>query len=283
MQSNKSALHFNYEDFDKQIIAVISDIHANDIAFKVAVDQIRQREVLNIIFLGDLLSFGCATMQVIERLQNLQKEYNVHIIMGNHDEFYFELQAGRKLESLKLPEFLLESIAFNLSQLNINLEAFFEWHSEITIGKILFSHANPFGDWKYITTDEDFVRASRELCKRGFEIGIFGHNHIPKIRLMNKLEGTILKNNYQTTLPIAETLETIIVTTGSAGMPRSHHPDQMQQPALLFLHFEKAKLDIQLEKINYSEEAQKLTIENSTLSPATKNKLKNMYPQSNSL
>ena len=69
---------------DKRII-VISDIHANINAYKAALKKAREIGFDLLINLGDLLTYGCDTTEIIETTNNAVEIDKMILIKGNHD------------------------------------------------------------------------------------------------------------------------------------------------------------------------------------------------------
>src|ERR1700730_16950604 len=67
-------------------IALISDIHANEVALRAVLADIRRTGVDQVICLGDVANLGPRPNAVIEILAEL----GCPCIMGNHDEFLLE-------------------------------------------------------------------------------------------------------------------------------------------------------------------------------------------------
>jgi len=67
-------------------IALISDIHGNDLALEVALDDIHRERVDQIICLGDVATLGPQPREVIARLKAL----GCLCVMGNHDAFLLD-------------------------------------------------------------------------------------------------------------------------------------------------------------------------------------------------
>src|SRR5690348_61501 len=67
-------------------VALISDIHSNEVALRAVVADIRRTGVDQIICLGDVANLGPAPNAVIEILAGLE----CPCIMGNHDEFLLD-------------------------------------------------------------------------------------------------------------------------------------------------------------------------------------------------
>jgi predicted phosphodiesterase len=91
-------------------IALISDLHGNEIALTAVLDDIARRGVDQILCLGDVATLGPRPLAVLERLENLA----CVCILGNHDEFMLEpsLVAGYS----KIPV-LVDAVAWCRAQL----------------------------------------------------------------------------------------------------------------------------------------------------------------------
>ena len=85
---------FSYQDFEGQTLAIITDIHSNIFALENAIERIQQHDVNTIFFLGDLLTFGTATREVIDRMQRLREDYQVYFVKGNHERGQSDRQVG---------------------------------------------------------------------------------------------------------------------------------------------------------------------------------------------
>lgn len=68
--------------------ALISDIHGNLPSLELALADIRQSNVDQIVCLGDVASLGPQPREVIARL----RELHIPVIMGNHDNYLLDLQ-----------------------------------------------------------------------------------------------------------------------------------------------------------------------------------------------
>ena len=67
-------------------IAVISDIHGNMQALEAVVADIKKENCEKIFCLGDLAMAGPQPFETIERIQELENEFDMTIIQGNTDE-----------------------------------------------------------------------------------------------------------------------------------------------------------------------------------------------------
>jgi predicted phosphodiesterase len=201
-------------------IAVISDIHANADALEAALGELKKECVDLTIFLGDILTYGCQPLKVIDRLIEYKSRNFTIFIKGNHDQFYFDLQNGVKNTDYKLPKFVEESISWTSEQIkSINLESEFIWRENYILGNVYFSHANPFsyGNWCYVENPDELKNSFLELQKKSLLVGIFGHSHRQMFVCMKS--GKLHKiNNFHLDINGSNQL---IINAGSVGQPRS--------------------------------------------------------------
>jgi len=71
---------------DAMRVALLSDIHGNDVALRAVLADIRRHGVDQIVCLGDVATLGPAPQRTIDLLAEL----NCPCIMGNHDAFLLE-------------------------------------------------------------------------------------------------------------------------------------------------------------------------------------------------
>jgi predicted phosphodiesterase len=198
-------------------IAVFSDVHSNLQAFssfkKILKNEDNQRPIDEIVFLGDMLTYGPEPIEVIDEICKLSEEFPVKFLIGNHDKLYFDLQEGRSSYYSKLPDFIKESADYTLKQLDRSFKMEFKWLESVVLSDIFFSHANAnsFGDWSYIRSVDDATTAAFQVFQKGCVGGVFGHVH----RLMDE----------KICMPIDDSLvinEVRILNFGSVGQPRGN-------------------------------------------------------------
>ena len=83
---------------------LLADIHANDIALKVALEELDQLGVDEIICSGDIVGYGGNPNETI----SLLRKYNVKCILGNHDFFFLAslAQEERANQFVFIPDYL---------------------------------------------------------------------------------------------------------------------------------------------------------------------------------
>ncbi|WP_044639906.1 metallophosphoesterase family protein [Risungbinella massiliensis] len=71
--------------------AVVTDLHGNDYALQAVLEELENEEIREVYCLGDILSIGHQSKEVLQRLQ----EYpNLHLVLGNHDEYILAIHRG---------------------------------------------------------------------------------------------------------------------------------------------------------------------------------------------
>jgi predicted phosphodiesterase len=240
-----------------EVITVISDLHANKRAVKAALEAVKQKRSDRLIILGDILTYGIDTIEVMETVQGAI-DAGALLLIGNHDEMYLDLIRGHSEILPKLRQDLQESIVYNFEQMNTKQFASWDWKKEIVYDNIYFSHANPYGNcWEYIKSQEDFLKAAYVIQDQKHLAGVFGHTH-----------RSICFGLKKGILPQIDGLEgdTFIINPGSIGQPRS----TPRQASLLRLSSYQNKLWAEIESVEYDMRAHVEDLRNSSLSPHTK-------------
>ena len=75
-------------------IAVISDIHGNDLAFGAVVTDFRADSIAQVVCCGDALQGGVQPVEVIRRL----KELDCPVVMGNADDLLLRGKESTNVE-----------------------------------------------------------------------------------------------------------------------------------------------------------------------------------------
>jgi len=227
-------------------VAVISDIHANADALTVALKEIHSAAVDLTIVLGDVLTYGCQPLEVINILKQYNKENAVIFIKGNHDQFYFDLQSDSNNGSYSLPKFVEESISWTMNKIaSLKLEEIFTWQDSYYFGDVYFSHANPFnyGDWSYIEDLENLQKAFQILNDKKVFSGVFGHSH-RQIFIGNKNGVLHEMKEYRS----SDNMNQLIINTGSIGQPRGgglgYVVIELQDDKLIKASFKQIKINL---------------------------------------
>lgn len=160
--------------------AILSDIHAFADSFQYAIDAACTEGFDELIILGDLLGYGVQVEETLRLAQIAYEKHQATLIIGNHDQVYFDLEAGDTHYLAGKPEWIVESISWTHEKLqDLEILSSLPWEKRIIRNNVLLSHANPFeyGDWTYIRDEASAEEAAIALAKQGLRAGIFGHVH----------------------------------------------------------------------------------------------------------
>ena len=255
-------------------IAVFSDVHSNSFALEKAIEVIESEKVHEIVFLGDLLTYGCSVQDTIQLLVDYAKKRKVHFIKGNHDQIYFDMQAKKKFQYKPFPDFVLESALYTEKQLKINLDEVFDWEESLVIGNLFLSHANAlgYGNWTYLNKADEIIETARVISKNRYLGGVFGHTHRPKLSVyqnINDVQDLPIIGNKLLIKPLLG--KCFIANSGSVGQPRGIGP------SVLFINIENSVVELEAKTISYDVNSHCECILSSTLSQKTKDKLISYY------
>lgn len=163
-------------------IAVLGDVHGNARALRAALAQARAGAFDHLVFIGDLLTYGHDVEEVLDLVAEAQQKDDAVLLIGNHDQMYFDLAEGKQDYLQKLPEWIRDSVSRTLEKFDpASLRPRFRWSHEWTVGSAVFAHANPFGvgDFRYLNAQKDWTDAVEALDQRHARLGVFGHTHRP--------------------------------------------------------------------------------------------------------
>ena len=225
------------------------------------------------INLGDLLTYGCDTTEIIEATNNAVELDKMILIKGNHDQLYFDLMRDDYSYYDTLPSWIQESIDWTVDNTHLDeFETNYDWLNFYTLDNIFFAHANPFqyGNWSYLNSEEKSIKAANNLAVMQKSIGIFGHTHRQNISLIS--------NNYvctpvreQNTFKKSNLLENLalIINLDSVGQPRN----DTKLSTLLVFDIKENQFDLKFVKVPYDLNKHQESIRNASLSVETQKKL----------
>ncbi|MCB8944417.1 MAG: metallophosphoesterase family protein [Ardenticatenaceae bacterium] len=187
-------------------IALISDVHGNLIALEAVLADIAQAGVDQIIFLGDLVTFGPQPREAVERVQAL----GCPCVLGNHDDFVL---ARERVPHLG---WVSEWFAAQLTAVHLNFLRTFQPAIRVPLDAaghtLLCCHGSPrsYNENLLATTApevlDEIVDAQTSEVSKTSEVLVAiacGHTHVPLIRRHQDL---------------------LIVNVGSVGMPFAEMP-----------------------------------------------------------
>lgn len=200
--------------------AIISDVHANLVAFNAVLGEIDSMGISRIISAGDIVGYYPFPNEVLQ----LFRERSIVGIAGNHDRTVIQT----KVSSMNpIAGEAARWTAKELSESSRNYLASLPPRTHITIGGKLAGlyHGSPRDDSEYVFEEE----AEPELLRlSGTRLLILGHTHVPFI--FRSKEGAI-------------------VNPGSVGQPRDG------DPRACYMIYDSTKDDFTIRRVEYDIEA----------------------------
>lgn len=204
-------------------VCVISDLHANARALRAAVNRVFGGPCDHLVIGGDLLTYGVDIDETLELVGELQERYGATLLIGNHDQLYFDLAEGRTDYYMSLPGWIRESVDWTASRLDLaQYRGRFRWRTEFVNDGILFAHANPFryGDWRYLNDEVSHRAAALTLQERGLRGGVFGHTHRARaFRAWDDGTGEWIRERSEP-FALYGDRSRLVINAGSIGQPR---------------------------------------------------------------
>lgn len=198
------------------LLAILSDVHANNLAFEACLDQVQALGAERLVLLGDLVGYGPEPEKVTRRAMELAWQGAI-VIKGNHDD------------AIAAPDAAMNPVAaaaIDWTRQKLSPEA---RHFLATIpfvarlDDLLFVHADASAPsrWHYVT---NAVSARRSLAATHFRVTFCGHVHVPQLYCLTatgKLVGHTPVEGVA--VPLAGQRQWLAVV-GAAGQPRDGNP-----------------------------------------------------------
>lgn len=209
-------------------IGVVGDIHANALALEEALYVVQSRPLDQLVFLGDLLTYGPDPQLVVEMIQEEIEEGAV-LLLGNHDAMYYDLLRGEESYYDGLPPWIRESVDWTLSKIDASEFYALPFRQDWVCDPLIAAHANPFPpdasgvpNWRYLNKPQDYADAARALRERDLRVGVFGHTHRARIVEWPSRRGMSEENRKALYAWKAEGFDdALIINAGAVGQPRS--------------------------------------------------------------
>jgi putative phosphoesterase len=171
-------------------VALISDLHANELALNAVLDDVRRNGVDQIVCLGDVATLGPRPVRVVATL----RELGCPCILGNHDEFLLDPPL---LRTYNEAPFMTEAVAWCRDELagdDLEFVRSFRRTLELDLGggaTLLLFHGTPQSHMTNLlaTTPPDELDAMLSGHRATVMAG--GHTHI---QMMRQHRGTLIVN-----------------------------------------------------------------------------------------
>jgi predicted phosphodiesterase len=255
-------------------IVVLGDIHGNARALRRALALVDGGPHDRVVVLGDLLTYGPDVTEVVALIGDAQARWGAVLLVGNHDQLYFDLPEGRCEYYAGLPEWLRESIDWTFSRLDpAAFASALRWQQELVVDDLLFAHANPFGfgDWRYLNSEADHAAAAMRLAERSLRVGVFGHTHRGKMFLASDGASPCeLRDAVDATFNLYRLGDgRLVVNAGSVGQPRSRRGEAF----MLRITRARDTLGLAFQRIDYDVVAHLAALRALPLTEATRDRL----------
>lgn len=172
-------------------IAVLSDIHSNIMALNFAIDDLKDKNIDKICFLGDYITDGENDNEILD----IVKSISDYAIFGNREKYILDYSPSRKdFNNYKT----IYTTYNNLSKKNLKyIESLKEYYIiQVEKFKILMIHGNQY----YIDTNNIEKVFDKIIDDFDFDICLFGHSH----RYLYKKYKTFYKSRiYRTILSLS--------------------------------------------------------------------------------
>ncbi|WP_341885430.1 metallophosphoesterase family protein [Synechococcus sp. UW140] len=183
-------------------IAIISDIHANELALLAVLNAIKFHEINSILVAGDLVGYYFSPANVVRLIQSC----SAYVVRGNHEEFLLNSENNPQLQGDIYSKYG-PGIDIALKELSPSQIDYIRslphplWITEFNCS-ILMCHGSPFDINEYIYPDSSCEEIISAINPRP-DVLILGHTHYPFHKF---------------------SLGTLIINPGSVGQPRNRAP-----------------------------------------------------------
>jgi putative phosphoesterase len=181
-------------------LALISDIHANEVALRAVLAEIRRIGVDQVICLGDVATLGPRPNAVIEILS----EIGCPCIMGNHDEFLLDPELIRTYSTSQVVVDSVDWSRSRLSRAELDFLRGFERRSEIPLSgqsTVQLFHGSPRSHMENILASTPPEALDEMLAGATAVVMAGGHTHIQMLR---QHHGNLLVNPGRVGLPFKD-------------------------------------------------------------------------------
>jgi len=194
---------------------LITDIHANYTALKVALEYLTMAGVDKILCLGDLVGYGAEPSECISAIKD---KPNVYCIAGNHDR---QVIGDKDPRMRKTATKVLEWTADNISPSNARYLK--QLPQGLTVDDaFIMVHGSLVERDAYILTPQEISKNLQCMINdfAGMRICFFGHTHIPML-IGTKAVITDLRETKSFQL---DRNDIYLINPGSVGQPRDKCP-----------------------------------------------------------
>ncbi|MBI2718122.1 MAG: metallophosphoesterase family protein [Rhizobiales bacterium] len=198
------------------LIALIADIHGNDLALEACLEQVERRGATRIVFLGDLVGYGAEPERVVRRVMDHMARGAV-ALKGNHDQAVNQPMAG-------MNDAAALAIAWTRRQLSPEAGAFLaSLPLTAEADDCLFVHADASAprSWRYVINAED---ARLSFASTTARVTFCGHVHVPALFCLSPTGKLVYRRPTTNVGIVLSQQRRWLAVIGSAGQPRDDNP-----------------------------------------------------------
>lgn len=204
-------------------LALMSDLHANMLAFQACLDDAKSHNVTDYAILGDLVDYGAQPVEVVESVMALAAN-GAHVICGNHDLLAVKPDPENKSVGAS-------TAAWTHSQLSETQRSFL---SKLPLTKqledILLVHASAESPerWLYVENEMSAASCLQAASKlEGIRHVFVGHFHHQGLYYQGTGRGLMFfEPTIDSAIPVPKHRQWV-ATVGSVGQPRDGDPRAM--------------------------------------------------------
>jgi putative phosphoesterase len=180
-------------------IALISDLHANEVAFDAVLADCKLLGVDRIVCLGDVATLGPRPAEILERLKDL----GCPCILGNHDEFLLDAELIRRYTEAPIIVHAVDWCRAELRAEHLDFVRGFVRTLEIPLerGTLFLFHGTPRSHMEDLLAETPPERVDEMLRGHHATVMAGGHTHIQMLR---QHRGILLVNPGSLGMPFKE-------------------------------------------------------------------------------
>lgn len=162
-------------------IALISDIHGNELALRRVLDEVSRSGVDQVACLGDVATLGPHPREVLEMV----RESCHFFILGNHDEYLFDAGSIRSHTNSPLVLDAVEQCRSELNAAEIAFVKSFERRRVVPLdggSSLLLFHGSPDSNNCDLLAETTEAELANQLGAHQATVMVGGHTHIQMLR-----------------------------------------------------------------------------------------------------
>ena len=202
---------------------VLSDIHANIVAFEAVLRHASTRRWDDAIFLGDIVGYYPAPEQSVSLLRDLNPKVT---ILGNHDAMLLSDVGERGESHFRSRSLVAEVVSKHAQALSEESVAYINsFQSHALSERWEATHGSLTEQWAYLS---NLPKAQKNFPKMQRDLLLFGHTHVPVAYVCVKVGGkemwrAVPFRNEGSVYRIPPNAQ-VLFNPGSVGQPRDGVP-----------------------------------------------------------